>query len=370
MSVLFFEELNTSENEFYSAIDLALDVIYGILAEHPSAEWWIEQYVDPPIGSAPGEAGGYCDVGIYCPVTMTLWVIDYKHGKGIAKDAECNTQILQYGVGFMFDPNSPAYGKKVEQVCLMIVQPRAFHELGSVRDVWLPGFHMWAELGHLDADIAECLEPDAPLTAGPWCKDTFCDAYAHCPARKELALKPLAAAGQVLQRVDDARPKELPAPETLTPERLALIRTHAPDLRKWLDACEDHAYQLARSGTPIAGAKLVEAQAKRVYFGSEQETAKRLAALIGVQETEVYETKLPAITKAEKRVVDAFTARAGAGGKKKAAEKAKAEFAQLTLKQSSGNLVLVDVSDKRPEFQSLDKAQAAFGGIAGLIPKQ
>ena len=111
----------------------------------------------------------------------------------------------------------------------------------------------------------------------------------------------------------------------------------------------------------------METQARRQWYGTEDEAAKKLAAMLGETDVEkVFTKKLVPITTAEKLVVEAYKKRVGRGRKKKAAEEARQAFAYLTLKQSSGNLVLVDEDDPRP---AVNRAQNTFGQIAGALPK-
>jgi hypothetical protein len=92
-SELFAEDLNTSENMFYFSIQVALDYIYGILDEYPGSTLFAERFVNPPVESAPGEAGGYCDTGIWVPALRRFYSIDYKHGAGVVVEAKNNKQL-------------------------------------------------------------------------------------------------------------------------------------------------------------------------------------------------------------------------------------------------------------------------------------
>lgn len=355
------EILDEPGNEFYTSVDLAIDEVHRILAEHPGSELHVEQYVEPPTP----ETGGYSDVQIYARNEKTLYVIDYKHGVGVAKDAVGNTQLMQYGIGALHGSDAP-----IEEVVLMIIQPRAFHKDGPVRvATYTPG-QLWEHWWVLDAAVAASKRPDAPLIPGPWCTEAFCDAVGNCPARQANAVAPLQAAGQPVTTVEQAVPSMLPDPVHLTADKIALICKHAPELRKWLKTCEDQAHTLLRLGVEVPGKKLVEAKDQRRYHGDKEDVATRLAAMIGCSVDMVYETKLPTITDAEKKVKKAYQDRAGKGGKKRAAEQAKRAFAQLTLKDTSGKLVMADEDDPRPAVTSEQKAKQGFQAITGLIPNQ
>lgn len=361
-SSLFFEELDDGTNEFYLSVQIALNHVYAILDAHPDAVMWVEAYVEPPIDSAPGEAGGFCDIGIWVPSTRTLYVIDYKHGAGVAKAVKGNKQVLQYAAGFMYEDNARVDPNAVDTVVATIIQPRAFHADGIIREHEVTPYEVWEYLQELNDVVAECEKEDAPLDPSNEDACRFCDARTLCPAREAQAL---AVASTTFRQIGDVRAPALPHPSAIDMNRLAAIRFHANTLRKWLDDVEQHCIELARAGHVVPGAKLVEAQARRQWYGTEEDVAKKLAAMIGTKDvTELYTVKLVPITTAEKMVVEAYKNRVGRGGKKKAAEEARQAFAFLTLKQSSGNLVMVDEDDPRP---AVNKTQAQFAQIQGNL---
>lgn len=375
---LILEDLDTGYNDFYRAIQDALDYVFAILADNPDALVWIEQYVEPPTPSAPGEAGGYSDCIIWIPSKRELHIIDYKHGVGVVKRAKSNRQALQYAAGVLFEDNARIDPAIVDAVILTIIQPRSFHADGEVRTYSVPPFEVWDYLQELDEKIAESEEGFGTLTPGEL-QCQFCDARTVCPAREALGLDVAVPGTETIEQFSEA---DLPHPSSLDLNRLAQIRYHAPALRKWLSDVEKHTDELARGGHVVPGAKLVETQASRKWYGTEPEAAKRLAAMLGERNAEeaveayhalikkhpvldkMYTQKLVPLTSAEKLVVDAYKQRVGRGRKKKAAEEARQAFAFLTLKQSSGNLVLVDDEDPRP---AVNKAQNTFGQITGAL---
>lgn len=372
------DTLDDGTNDFHLSIQIALNHVYSILDAYPDAQMWIETYVDPPLEAAPGEAGGYCDVGIFVPSIRTLYVIDYKHGAGVAKAVKGNRQAMQYGAGFLYEENSKVDPDAVDSVVLCIIQPRAFHEDGIIREEEVTPFRLWEYLEELEEIVTDCERPDAPLTPGTeQCR--FCDARTLCPAREAVALQ---VASATFSQITDVRAPDVPDVRSLDIERLSRIRFHAPMLRKFLDDVDTHCDELARGGHHVPGAKLVETQAKRKYYGSDEDVARKLAAMIGDRNAEeamnayeavlkqypvlgnLFQQKLVTITQAEKLVVEAYKQRVGRGRKKKAAEEARQAFAFLTLKQSSGNLVLVDEDDARP---AVNKAQNTFNQVAGVL---
>ena len=370
--------LDDGQNEFYLSIQIALDHIYSILDAYSDAVLWVERFVNPPVTSAPGEAGGYCDVAILVPSLRTLFVIDYKHGAGVAKAVRGNNQPMQYAAGFLYEDNALVDPNQIDSVVLCIIQPRAFHEDGIIREHEVTPFDAWEYLEELEDVILDCEREDAALTPGEdQCR--FCDARTLCPAREALALQ---VASSTFTQIAHVNAPALPEPRAVDMERLARIRFHAPMLRKFLDDVDRHLDEIARGGHHVPGAKLVETQAQRKYYGDDSVVARKLAAMLGERNADaamqaytalleqhpvlqrIFNHKIIPITSAEKLVVEAYKKRVGHGRKKKAAEEAKQAFAFLTLKQSSGNLVLVDEDDPRP---AVNRVQNTFGQIAGAL---
>lgn len=354
-------------HDFHYSLQDALDYIWNLMEEldimYGDPVMFVERYVDVPSSYAPGETGGYCDVCIYSAIGRVLYVIDYKHGVGVAKAAEGNTQVKQYGAGFLYEENAQINASEVDKVVLVIIQPRAFHPQGEIREYTTTPLELADYLIELDEAIEACQQPTAPLNPGlSWCQ--FCDARSSCPALAQSAVAViLDDADKTPQDITD---KTLIDPKELDIGRLAYVLRMKPMIMTWLNGVESHADELSRLGHDIPGFKRVEAQARREYYGSRDELAQRLADLIGCDIREVYkEPALLNITDMEEKIVQAFKARVGRGGKKQAAEKAKQMFAYFTLKQSSGNTTLVPLEDKRP---AINKAQLMFGGISGLIP--
>lgn len=375
---LTHETLDTGSNDFYMAVQAAIDYVLSLLAEHPDALIWVEQYVEPPTPAAPGEAGGYADCIVWVPSTRTLYVIDYKHGVGVVKRAKSNRQAMQYAAGVLFEDNPRVDPNIVADVVTVIIQPRSFHADGDVREHSTPVFEIWDYLQELDEKIAESEGGFGVLNPGEM-QCQFCDARTLCPAREAFGLD-LAVADT--ETIEEFKQSDLPAPTSLQMDKLARIRFHAPELRKWLKDVEDHCEELARSGHVVPGSKLVEAQAKRKYYGEDHDVARKLAAMLGernaVEAMKAYEDVMQQypvlerifkhsiipITSAEKLIVEEYKRRVGRGRKKNAAEEGRQAFAFLTLKQSSGNLVLVDEDDPRP---AVNKAQNTFGQIVGAL---
>lgn len=362
---IYFAEPERFDNNFRASINDALDYIWDKLEflqmMYGDAVLYVERYVDPPVASKPGEAGGYCDVCIYSAIGRILYVIDYKHGAGIAKAVIGNSQVKQYAAGFLFEENAAVNPAEIDEVVLVIIQPRAFHKDGDIREYRSNPAEMWAYLSELDDTITKCERPDAPLCPGTdQCR--LCPAFTTCPAVERLGASTILPHLQNIRQVTEPI---LPAPKNLDLARLAYIIQVKPFVMKWLNAVAAHAEELERGGTDVPGVKMVETHGQRKYYGEEEAIAKGIAELAGVPLEQVYKRKLIGITEAEELIVEAFKSRVARNKRKKAAEDASQLFAFFTLKQPSGNLTLVPDDDPRP---AVNKAQQTFQGISGLLP--
>lgn len=362
------DKLHGGEYEdFYLSIDTALQYVKSLLEAYPGAEVFIERKVMVPSSAAPGEADGHCDIIVWHPLFRILFVIDYKHGAGVAKEADCR-QTKQYGAGVVYGPNGIVNPEDVDEMNLVIVQPRAYHPAGTVREYPVTPFELYEYLEEMDAAIAANLEAGAPLVPDDNGKTTdhcrFCDARSVCPARIEKALKPLAAVSSKLVTLEAATKPRLPSIRSLTVDQLGAIRANKKLLEKWLKDVDEHVYELMRQGHHVPGAKLVEARPQREYYGDEKEIAKKAAALCGKTEEDMYTPrKLLPLTAVETMVVEAFKARVERGKKNKAAETARSLFADFTLKKSSGNLVIADEDDPRQEVKGKTDSLKGIGAL-------
>lgn len=354
--------------QFYSSIDTMLGEVYALLDEFPDAILFTERFVDPPSEAAPGEAAGYCDIAVYVPSLNRLWIFDYKHGAGVVKAAEGNRQIKQYAAGFVFDPQSPLLEVMVDpysidHFTLVIVQPRAFHPQGEIREVDVGFNDLLGYLIEMDNAIRKAQQPDAELVPDDEQQCRFCDAKVDCPARQSMML---VASHTHFANVRGVIPERLKPLEVLTEEDYAWGSYAFPLLKKYIDEFFERRNELMREGYRIPGFKFVEAEPKREYFDGIPvvERSKRIAEMAEVDETTLWTQKFITLTEAEKLIVKAARARAPRGQKDQAAEDARKAFALLLDKKSTGNWTVVPESDPRP---AVVHGADNFTNVAGLI---
>lgn len=239
----------------------------------------------------------------------TMYVVDFKYGKGVEVHAEHNSQLSCYALG-AYLTFSPIYD--IEHIVIVIYQPR----IGNYSKWELTTKELldWAEKTLKPAaDLA--FKGEGEYAAGSWCR--FCKAKATCRKRAEANLK--------LAEYDFADPPELDDSE------IADILPKLDDLLAWGADIKDYALQKALSGTHFEGYKLVEGKSNRRYTDEDAVAAKVAAAGY-----DPYEKKLLGIT-----------AMTRALGRKKFNE-----LLSDLIEKPQGKPTLVPESDKRPALNT------------------
>lgn len=173
--------------EMATAVNGALDWVYGYLATNPGTVLHLERRL--PVGDAVGVPldvlSGTADITLVDADNRRIVVADYKHGIGKVVEVEDNHQLLQYALGAMmeFEPaagNEPmAEDNSFEEYRVVVIQPRARHAEGPVREVTYTPNYLTAYARDTLAPAAQlALRPDAPRYAGDHC--TWCAGAGGC----------------------------------------------------------------------------------------------------------------------------------------------------------------------------------------------
>lgn len=154
------------------AIQVYIDYCDNLHDKEPHNKFHIEHSFE--MDMVHPDAYGTADFCSYNPRTKHLRVVDYKHGKGLVVEVEKNTQLLYYALGAVLTLDYP-----FDMVELVVVQPRAFHPKGPVRN-WIIGAE---ELIDFRSDLVAAAErtesPNPEFKAGDHC--FFCNAIDICP---------------------------------------------------------------------------------------------------------------------------------------------------------------------------------------------
>jgi hypothetical protein len=291
------EEMERCANDYAAYI---LEIVEHERQAGHDPQVFIEQRVD--YSRYVKDGFGTCDAVIVSD--GTLYIVDFKYGKGVRVDAEGNTQLRIYALGAL-----EAFGclYDISVVSMIIFQPRLDHV--SDWTVSTESITQWAD-GVLipTARLAERGEGD--FKAGDHCQ--FCKAKAECRTRAELAMS--------LAKLDFKRPP------LLEDDEVESILGKIDDLVSWASDIKDYALQSAIGGKKWSGYKLVEGRSNRKYT---DETA--VADKVSGAGYDPYEHSVLGITAMEKLL-----------GKKKFADL----LGGLVVKPK-GKPVLVTESDKR-----------------------
>ena len=235
-----------------------------------------------------------------------IYVVDYKHGRGVEVSCERNPQLMIYAYGSLLMFES-LYD--ITHINMAIVQPRLnnISEWSCTKDELVD----WAN-NEVKPKATLAFEGKGEYKCGPWCQ--FCKAKFECRHRAEAMLKMEGYA---------VKDKAL-----LATEEIAEILGKIDDLISWGNDIKEFALTEALRGVHIPGYKLVEGRSNRKYT-DENEVIRVL------QENNLNpfdEPKLLSITELVKRIC-------------------KAKFVELVDKyvyKPTGKPTLVEESDKRP----------------------
>lgn len=192
---------------------------------------------------------GTADCVVYLPKQKLLRVYDYKHGSGtlveIEEDGKPNLQLSYYALGAFLELNLP-----IDEVEIIIVQPRAPHPDGPVRRSHFPGSYLTQFAASLGEWARATEDVNAPLKAGSHCK--FCPAAPICPEIHKKATELACQEFSVHYPLYD-------------PEKLSQILNWLPTISNWVTSVREFAYRESQHGRVPPGWKLVPKRAIRKW---------------------------------------------------------------------------------------------------------
>jgi hypothetical protein len=298
-------------------VDFVIERINEVQAISPDAVILLEQRLDFSVWVPKGFGTG--DVVLIADGVMEI--IDLKYGKGVAVDAEENTQMRLYALGAL---NQFGMLYDIETVKMTIVQPRLDSiSTDEIADIDL--LH-WAD-EYVQPRAQMAIDGEGDYVAGDHCR--FCKARFTCRKRAEANL--------------EMAKYEFKEPALLSNEEIGQILIQAEELQKWAKDVQGYALEQAENhGVRFPGWKLVEGRSNRKY--TDEETVAQTLFENGIQEEQIFERKLNGITAMEKAI-----------GKKVFSEL----LGDLVIKPT-GKPTLVPEGDKRPEINSTASAIADF----------
>lgn len=192
-----------------------------------------------------------------------LWVVDYKHGKGVA--VELPSKQLEIYAAAAVKTMAPLLPGPVERVYTVIVQPRKEHPDGPLRTLPYNNEDLDARVNKEILPVVEniiagkvsfCPSEDA-------CR--WCRCKGSCKAQADMAFE---IAKSNFNTVDGETRVEAPpkgTADTLKPEELAAIILGTSFVKSFLDAVGDRVRDGLLAGESIPGLKLVEGRSIRKW---------------------------------------------------------------------------------------------------------
>lgn len=248
------------------ALDLYVQLVRNLAA---ACDWHaVEQQFNLAVLEPPVDSYGTSDFVGYIAAEKTLIIADLKFGSGLLVEVEGNAQLMYYALGAVitFEQQAIERGEdppEIDQVRMVIVQPRAEHPDGKIRSATMTH----DQLSDFGVELLEAMwktqEPDAPLVTGPQCR--FCRAAAVCPkllrlneeiAQKEFADFPVS-------------PEDALQPTALNNEQIGHMLERLDSIEHWVASVRLHAVSELERGRKVPGWKLVAKRATR-QWDSEQ----------------------------------------------------------------------------------------------------
>ena len=250
----------------------------------------------------------------------TLYVIDFKYGKGVRVEADGNRQMMIYALGAL---GWADLLYQIDTVRMTIIQPRINNI--SEAEIAASDLRSWGEneLAPIAQIAYEGLGEFKPSEDA--CR--FCKANGSCQAQADYFVELFD------ENEDDGR---------LGPAAAGEILQRAAGMKDWLTSLEEAVKGACLAGTEVPGWKLVEGRTRRQYT-DEAEIEKRLRAK-KYKVSEIYEKKLLGISKMEKLL-----------GRKKMDE-----LIGDLIEKPQGAPTLVPESDKRPAWAPEEQTMQAF----------
>jgi len=311
-------------------VALYVNTVRGTRKEMPSAEFFVEKKLDltwlvpDMFGTADHAAVEFMGRAV---------IDDYKNGFGVV-EVPNNPQFMIYALGAIGEGNP----HMVEEVLMRVVQPNGIHHQGPVRShlISVDELTTWGQ-EVLRPGAFKCLEPDAPVVPGEWCKWCLAKKFETCPAQRQVLLE----SAKVMFDKEVVPVEGNPAlvnPIELTGEQLDRVLAVSGQIASWAKAVEAEAERRLTVGADNAptSVKMVLGRKFRKWARPEDEVVSEIGKLV----EDVYEIKVKSVAQMEKTLKKAGVGREALEG-----------FVDITQGKA-----MVPVDDKRPAItNSIDE---------------
>lgn len=227
------------QEEMLKHTDAYLEYLQGIVHGLSSSPYVaVEKKLDYSTYAPEGFGTGDCTI----IGGDTMYVTDFKYGKGVAVSAEDNPQMKLYALGAYLEYN---FLYPFKQIHLAIIQPR----LNSISEYTLTLDELLAWGEEIKPIAQKAFNGEGDFVPGEHCK--FCRAKANCRARAEE-----------FSALDDFTSLK---PPLLTNEEVGQMLEKGQHIDSWIKALKEYALTESLKGNEIAGWKAVEGRGSRSY---------------------------------------------------------------------------------------------------------
>lgn len=260
------------QEEMLKHTDTYLEYLQGISIGLSSAPYVA---VEKRINYSSYAPEGFGTVDCLIIGSDTLYVTDFKYGKGVAVSAEDNPQMKLYALGAWLEYS---FLYPIKTVKLAIIQPR----LNSISEfeISLEDLLAWGE--SIKPLAEKAFKGEGDFVPGEHCK--FCRAKAQCRARAE----------EFSALADFVSLK----PPLLTDAEVGQMLERGQHVESWIKALKEYALGQCLKGNEIAGWKAVEGRGSRDYVDMDKAFAHLKEN--GIDEALLYDRVPLTVAKIEK----------------------------------------------------------------------
>lgn len=251
----------------------------------------------------------------------TLYVTDFKYGKGVPVSAENNPQMKLYALGAVLEYS---FLYPIKTIKLAIIQPR----LNSISEFDLTADELLAWGEEIKPIAQQAFDGEGEFVPGEHCK--FCRAKAQCRARADR-----------YTALDDFKQMK---PPLISNEEVGQILEKAQHIESWVKALKDFALAESLKGAEITGWKAVEGRGSRSF--TDLDAAFAHLKENGIDEALLYDRVPLTVAKIEKVLKT---------------EQFRSLLEETGLVQkSAGKPTLAPISDKRKQVFNTPDAASDF----------
>lgn len=257
--------------EGQEAARLYADDVAAVIAKHPLSSNDVVFGTETQVlaSSINDLCFGTLDCFLYDRYTRELFIWDFKFGHGVVEVFE-NWQMICYVAGLFDELPIDGHEDQRTTVHFRIIQPRAFHRDGPIREWSVPAWELRSYHRELRQNAAVALGNDSVTRSGNHCR--YCPARHSCRAALDAGINFYELATE-------------PTPLDLSPEavgtQLAIVQRAHDQLGYVRTGLEEQAASLIRGGKNVPGFAL-EAGIGRETWKESPESVKTLGEMYGV----------------------------------------------------------------------------------------